>query len=224
VQPRGDVASASSGKAETPGALVTLSTAKGPEFCLSAKDVSTLSYKTAPNPHCRSAALTRLYCRTELLLLATAKHGGSGGIAAAAARRAVTAAKAAATRLHNLGWREGANPTAWTPETHSPLFTKPFRATVLAFLLAVNRSPLRIPSDVSALIIKLMVEVCPPRKQHLAKLAKLRASRFGRGRGYDAQGRRYEYDEDDSDGNGGYDYMSASSGPEDEGDDDFEDY
>ncbi len=170
------------------------------EYRLSKKDLETLSCKTAVNPHCRRGAPMRLYAVPEVAALSLAKHGGQGGLEAAKVKSAARSAKAAATRAHNDGWRVGANPATWSIATHST-FTPQFRAAVRTFLLCAHKLQLFGGADsfaeLSQRVVKLMVEVVPPRPNQLAKKERPRSAR-SYGYGGFRDGYMYDSDSDDS--------------------------
>lgn len=205
--------------------LVTQMRALGAEYCLSKAVLEKVAFVTAPNPHYRSGAPMKPYDKAALLQLALSKHGGSAeGIAAAAAKRAATAAKAAATRAHNDGWRVGANPSVWTPQTHRA-FTPAFRASIKCFVLCAHRLTCFGGADTHATlvqrIVKLMVEspdVRPLAKHTKAKPPRaLKARSFRRdygdfgdfdgryGDGYGSDGWAAAGGLSDDDGSGGFD-------------------
>ena len=150
----------------------------------------------------------KLYSKSALLALALAKHGSAEGIAEAVAKRGAKAAKAAATRAHNDGWRQGANPATWTPESHRS-FTQPFKASIRCFLLCAARLACFGGAAQHAALVQRIVQLVVESpdvktlKKHEAKPARaLKAPRRRYDR-YAARGRDYEYG--DSDDDAGYD-------------------
>jgi len=211
--------------------LVTQTRALGAEYCLSKADLEKVAFVTAPNPHYRSGAPMKLYDKAALRQLALSKHGGTEeGIAAAAAKRAATAAKAAATRAHNDGWRVGANPSVWTPQTHRR-FTPAFKASIKCFVLCAHRLTCFGGADTHATlvqrIVKLVVE--SPDVQPLAKHAKAKPPRALKARSfrrsYDDFGDYGGYDGRYGDGGGSDGWAGGGlSGDDGSGLDDADDY
>ena len=170
---------------EPESTFVCLSTALGSEYCLSKADLTSLKVRLVPNPHYRSAAPMQLYDRAAVLAIALAKHGSMEGIAAAAAKREAKAAKAAATREHNDGWREGANPRRWSPATHRH-FTGPFKSSIKAFVMAAHVRKIFGGVDAHAELVKRVVKLVvesrevPTRAKQAAKPPKQRNHGYGR--------------------------------------------
>jgi len=159
--------------------FICLSTALGSDYCLSKADLTSLKVRLVPNPHYRSAAPMQLYVRADVLDIALAKHGSLEGIAAEAAKRAATAAKAAATKEHNDGWRDGANPRSWSPATHRR-FTGPFKRSIKAFVMAAHVRKIFGGVDAHAELVKRVVKLVvesrevPTRAKQAAKPPKQR--------------------------------------------------